>query len=195
MSAHLAIAAAALLSLAAARPKAGSRSGEHWAITELTGQEVFSHVTTPSAAASILRQGFRPGRGRHGPGVYLLPPEEIWGGGLPPSLTPAREFRLVWHHGPVSVLRVSLPAGARLLRVSGFEVVRDAYKLLEGPGAYEEALRERPVWEDGDVSRDALLLALAKKSRIDGLYITDIWQQGEILIFDADLISVLGEWT
>jgi hypothetical protein len=73
--------------------------------------------------------------------------------------------------------------------------VRDAHRLLEGPGAYEEALRERPVWEDGDVSRDALLLALAKKSRIDGLYITDIWQQGEILIFDADLIRVLGEWT
>ena len=193
MSAHLALAAATLLSLAAARPNAGSRSREQWAITKLTGQEVFSHVTTPSAAASILRQGFRPGRGRHGPGVYLLPPGEIWGGGLPPSRTPAHEFRLAWHHGPVSVLRVSLPFGARLLRVSGPEVVRDAYKLLEGPGAYKEALRERPAWEDGDDSQDALLLALAKKWRIDGLYITDIWQQGEILIFDAGSICVLGE--
>ena len=194
--AHLAIGALALVSLGAAVARAGSRNGEHWAFTTLTGDEVFAHVTRPAAAASILKQGFRAGSGWYGTGVYLLPPEEEWGGGLPPSRTPAQQFRLLWHgQDLLSILRVRLPAGTRLLRVgqggSRPDVVLDAYNKLEGKGSYRAARQRRPAWEDNDVARDALLADLAAKHRIDGLYVLDIFGDSEVLIFDSTKIEVL----
>jgi hypothetical protein len=196
--AHLAIGALALVSLGAAVARAGSRNEEHWAFTTLTGDEVFAHVTRPAAAASILKQGFRAGSGWYGTGVYLLPPEEEWGGGLPPSRIPAQQFRLLWHgQDPLSVLRVRLPAGTRLLRVgqggSRPDVVLDAYNKLEGKGGYRAARQRRPAWEDRDVARDALLADLAAKHRIDGLYVMDIFGDSEVLILDPSKIEVLRE--
>ena len=166
--------------------------------TTLTGDEVFAHVTPPVAAASILKQGFRAGSGWYGSGVYLLPPEEEWGGGLPPSRTPAQQFRLLWHgQDLLSVLRVRLPAGTRLLRVgqggSRPDVVLDAYNKLEGKGSYRAALQRRPAWEDRDVARDALLADLAAKHHIDGLYVMDIFGDSEVLILDPSKIEVLRE--
>jgi len=193
--AYLAIGTLALVSLGAAIAHAGSRSKEPSVVTTLTGDEVFGHVTTPGASRSILRQGFRGSLGRHGSGVYLLPPEEPWGDGLPPGSTPAHGFRLRRHPDTeLRVLRVRLPAGTRLLRVAPPNVTLEAFKLLSDWGAYKAALSRRPPWEDSDVSHDFILRELLGQHQIDGLYVYDfVFDQDEILVIDPRKVEVIRE--
>jgi hypothetical protein len=188
-----------LLSFLAARSAVSGSSSRLDFITTLTGDEVFAHVTHTRQVDSIERQGFRVGAGRLGTGVYLLPPEEVWGGGLPASRTPAASFSLRWHEDqPLTVLRLRLPAGTRLLRVSGPNVALEAHQRLAGGveagwTAYRQAMALRPSWEDSDVSRDKVLADLLVKHAVDGIYFHEpVFDQGEILLLDPSKLRVVS---
>ena len=194
MSAASAIGIVGLLAAAALAKRGSSARGGDF-VTTLSGDELFGHVTRPEAARSILRQGFRAGSGRFGAGVYLLPPDEPWGDGMPPGSTPAHQFRLLRHPDiELRVLRVRLPPGSRLLRVTPPNVTMQAFTLLEGRAAYTDALGQRPPWEDSDVSRDAILKDLLARHQIDGLYIYDfVFDADEVLVLDPRKIEVVRE--
>lgn len=191
----LALGLVAGLALAGAVRRRGSGNAAHAIfITTLTGDEVFGHVTTRAGAEAIQRQGFRVGEGKYGTGVYLLSPEEEWGGGLPPAATSAHAFRLRWHEGreDLRVLRVSLPAGTRLLRVvaSPGEATLEAMKILHGDAEGTE--RGRAAWKQG--REEAVLHEDLRAAGIDGIYWVDpVWNADEILVLDPARLSVVRQ--
>ena len=184
----------ALALAGAVRRRGGANTGREIFVTTLTGDEVFGHVTTRAGAEAIQRQGFRVGEGKYGTGVYLLSPEEEWGGGLPPAATSAHAFRLRWHEGreDLRVLRVSLPAGTRLLRVvaSPGEATLEAMKILHGDAEGTE--RGRAAWKQG--REEAVLHEDLRAAGIDGIYWVDpVWNADEILVLDPARLSVVRE--
>lgn len=184
----------ALALAGAVRRRGGANTEREIFVTPLTGGEVFGHVTTRAGAEAIQRQGFRVGEGKYGTGVYLLSPEEEWGGGLPPTATSAHAFRLRWHEGrtDLRVLRVSLPAGTRLLRVvaSPGEATLEAMKVLHGDAEGTE--RGRAAWRQG--REEAVLHADLRAAGIDGIYWVDpVWNADEILVLDPARLSVVRE--
>jgi hypothetical protein len=184
----------ALALAGAVRRRGGANTEREIFVTSLTGGEVFGHVTTRAGAEAIQRQGFRVGEGKYGTGVYLLSPEEEWGGGLPPAATSAHAFRLRWHEGrtDLRVLRVSLPAGTRLLRVvaSPGEATLEAMKILHGDAEGTE--RGRAAWRQGQ--EEAVLHADLRAAEIDGVYWVDpVWNADEILVLDPARLSVVRE--
>ena len=184
----------ALALAGAVRRRGGANTEREIFVTPLTGGEVFGHVTTRAGAEAIQRQGFRVGEGKYGTGVYLLSPEEEWGGGLPPTATSAHAFRLRWHEGrtDLRVLRVSLPAGTRLLRVvaSPGEATLEAMKVLHGDAEGTE--RGRAAWRQGQ--EEAVLHADLRAAEIDGVYWVDpVWNADEILVLDPARLSVVRE--
>ena len=184
----------ALALAGAVRRRGGANTEREIFVTPLTGGEVFGHVTTRAGAEAIQRQGFRVGEGKYGTGVYLLSPEEEWGGGLPPTATSAHAFRLRWHEGrtDLRVLRVSLPAGTRLLRVvaSPGEATLEAMKVLHGDAKGTE--RGRAAWKQG--REEAVLHADLRAAEIDGVYWVDpVWNADEILVLDPARLSVVRE--
>jgi hypothetical protein len=184
----------ALALAGAVRRRGGANTEREIGVTPLTGGEVFGHVTTRAGAEAIQRQGFRVGEGKYGTGVYLLSPEEEWGGGLPPTATSAHAFRLRWHEGrtDLRVLRVSLPAGTRLLRVvaSPGEATLEAMKVLHGDAEGTE--RGRAAWRQGQ--EEAVLHADLRAAEIDGVYWVDpVWNADEILVLDPARLSVVRE--
>ena len=184
----------ALALAGAVRRRGGANTGREIFVTTLTGDEVFGHVTTRAGAEAIQRQGFRVGEGKYGTGVYLLSPEEEWGRGLPPAATSAHAFRLRWHEGreDLRVLRVSLPAGTRLLRVvaSPGEATLEAMKILHGDAEGTE--RGRAAWKQG--REEAVLHEDLRAAGIDGIYWVDpVWNADEILVLDPARLSVVRE--
>ena len=184
----------ALALAGAVRRRGGANVEREIFVTTLTGDEVFGHVTPRAGAETIQRQGFRVGEGKYGTGVYLLSPEEEWGGGLPPAATSAHAFRLRWHEGrtDLRVLRVSLPAGTRLLRVvaSPGEATLEAMKVLHGDTKGTE--RNRTAWRQGQ--EEAVLHDDLRAAGIDGIYWLDpVWNADEILVLDPARLSVVRE--
>lgn len=191
----LALGLVAGLALAGAVRRRGSGNAAHAIfVTTLTGDEVFGHVTTRAGAEAIQRQGFRVGEGKYGTGVYLLSPEEEWGGGLPPAATPAHAFQLRWHEGrtDLRVLRVSLPEGTQLLRVvsSPGDATLQAMKVLHGDA--EGTQRYRAAWKRDQ--EEATLHDDLRSAGLDGIYWVDpVWNADEILVLDPARLSVVRE--
>jgi hypothetical protein len=174
--------------------RGGANTDREIFVTTTTGDEVFGHVTTRAGAEAIQRQGFRVGEGKYGTGVYLLSPEEEWGEWLPPAATPAHDFQLRWHEGrdDLRVLRVSLPAGTRLLRVTAppGDATLQAMKVLHGDAAGTE--RYRAAWKRD--REEATLHEDLRAAGIDGVYWVDpVWNADEILVLDPTLLTVVRE--
>ncbi len=184
----------ALAVAGAVRRRGGANTDREIFVTTTTGDEVFGHVTTRAGAEAIQRQGFRVGEGKYGTGVYLLSPEEEWGGGLPPAATHAHDFQLRWHEGrdDLRVLRVALPAGTRLLRVvsSPGDATLQAMKVLHGDAAGTE--RYRAAWKRD--REEATLHEDLRAARIDGVYwVHPVWNADEILVLDPSRLTVVQE--
>lgn len=166
-----------------ARPR-GSRQRETVdpdTLLILDGTERFSHVTTRVAAQGIAKEGFRVGEGKHGTGVYLLPPEGTWAAWRP-STTPAHVFKLRWHadRTDLRVLRVRFNPGAKLLIVA-----------KDTPNLYAEVLRRLHGHVEGNARYDAVgwygaesvMWAALAEHGIAGLLLTDdIFDQDEVLV-------------
>ena len=182
-----AIVAAAMIA-AAGMARSGSRARRdpgglvETLTTVLTGEEVFSHVTVASAADAIRRAGFRPGEGRYGFGVYLLPPDQD-----------ANEFRLRWHEhrDDMRILRVTMPAGTRLLRLCAAPsmALAELLRTLHGERGVE---LYREAWRLG-MEKEAMLEELRAAGLSGVIWTNPVFLDDEILVVDPALLTVVRE--